>query len=228
MPHHVISIPKLTTLPVQDSEAVFPVRRVYCIGRNYAAHTVEMGGDPNRETPFFFQKNADNLHCSSEFPYPVKSRNVHHEVELLVALKSGGVNIPVDQALEHVFAYAVSLDMTRRDLQSEAKQAGRPWEIGKAFEQSAPCGELLPAAIIGHPSTGLIQLHVNGELRQTGDLDQMIWKVPEIIAYLSDYFELTAGDIILSGTPAGVASVVRGDVIHAEIQGVGAINVAVV
>ncbi len=216
------------SLPVQGTERRFPVRRVYCIGRNYAAHTIEMGGDPERDPPFFFQKNPDNLDCSGAFPYPVQSSDVHHELELVVALKSGGVNIPVERALDHVYGYAVGLDMTRRDLQGEAKDLRRPWETGKAFEHSAPCGALVPAAGIGHPSKGLIQLKVNGEVRQTGDLDQMIWKVPEIIAYLSDYFELAAGDIIMSGTPSGVAAVARGDVMEAEVEGVGTLRVTVV
>ena len=216
------------SLPIRGTDLRFPVRRVDCIGRNYAAHTIEMGGDPDREPPFFFQKNPDNLDCSGEFPSPVKSSDVHHELEMVVALKSGGVNIPVERALDHVYGYAVGLDMTRRDLQGEAKQLRRPWEIGKAFERSAPCGALVPAADAGHPSSGLVQLKVNGEVRQTGDLGQMIWKVPEMISYLSDYFELAAGDVIMSGTPSGVASVARGDVMEAEIAGVGALRVTVV
>ena len=216
------------SLPIRGTDLRFPVRRVYCIGRNYAAHTIEMGGDPDRDPPFFFQKNPDNLDCSGAFPYPVKSSDVHHELELVVALKSGGVNIPVERALDHVYGYGVGLDMTRRDLQGEAKDLRRPWEIGKAFERSAPCGALVPAAEIGHPSEGLVQLTVNGEVRQTGDLDQMIWKVPEMISYLSDYFELAAGDVIMSGTPSGVAAVVRGDVMEAEIAGVGTLRVTVV
>ena len=228
MPSYVIDAPAVPTLPVAGSDAVFPVRRVYCIGRNYAAHTIEMGGDPDREPPFFFQKNPDNLNTSGKFPYPVKSSDVHHEIEMVVALKSGGSNIPVDRALDHVYGYAVGLDMTRRDLQGEAKDLRRPWEIGKAFEGSAPCGALVPAAEIGHPDRGLIQLKVNGEVRQTGDLGQMIWKVPEMIAYLSDYFELGAGDVIMSGTPSGVGPVARGDVLDAEVAGVGKITVTVV
>lgn len=228
MSEYVITAASRPSLPVKATTAVFPVRRVYCIGRNYAAHTIEMGGDPNREPPFFFQKNPDNLNTSGRFPYPAKSSDVHHEIEMLVALKSGGTNIAVEQALDHVYGYAVSLDMTRRDLQGEAKELRRPWEIGKAFEASAPCGELVPASEIGHPDNGLIQLKVNGELRQTGDLNQMIWKVPEMIAYLSEYFELAAGDVILSGTPSGVAAVVKGDVMEAEVENVGSIRVEVV
>ncbi len=219
---------KRPSLPIRGSDQRFPVRRVYCIGRNYAAHTIEMGGDPNRDPPFFFQKNPDNLDVSGEFPYPVKSSDVHHELEMVVALKSGGVNIPVERALDHVYGYGVGLDMTRRDLQGEAKDLRRPWEIGKAFERSAPCGALVPVAENGHPSGGLVQLTVNGEVRQTGDLGQMIWKVPEMISYLSDYFELAAGDVIMSGTPSGVAAVARDDVMEAEIAGVGRLRVTVV
>jgi fumarylpyruvate hydrolase len=228
MTSYVFEPPQRPSLPIQGSELRFPVRRVYCIGRNYAAHTIEMGGDPNREPPFFFQKNPDNLDVSGEFPYPVKSSDVHHELEMVVALSSGGVNIPVENALDHVYGYGVGLDMTRRDLQGEAKDLRRPWEIGKAFERSAPCGALVPAAQIGHPAAGLVQLKVNGTVRQTGDLGQMIWKVPEMISYLSDYFELAAGDVIMSGTPSGVAAVARGDVMEAEIAGVGALRVTVV
>jgi fumarylpyruvate hydrolase len=225
---YTITPPARPFLTVLGTGAVFPVRRIYCIGRNYAAHTIEMGHDPDRDPPFFFQKNPDNLDESGEFPYPVKSSDVHHELELVVALKSGGVNIPVARALDHVYGYGVGLDMTRRDLQGEAKDLRRPWEIGKAFERSAPCSALLPAAEIGHPSSGLVRLKVNGAVRQTGDLDQMIWKVPEMISYLSDYFELAAGDVIMSGTPSGVAAVVRCDVMEAEIAGVGTLRVAVV
>ena len=159
-----------------------------------------MGHDPDREAPFFFQKNPDNLLINgADFPNPPSSEDVHHEIELVVALKSGGTNIPVEEALNCVYGYAVGLDMTRRDLQAQCKKAGRPWEIGKAFEQSAPCGDLVPASEIGHPDKGAIWLKVNGELRQEGDLNQLIWKVPEMIAYLSGLFELAPGDLIMSG-----------------------------
>jgi fumarylpyruvate hydrolase len=228
MSDYVFAPPERPSLPIRGTDLRFPVRRVYCIGRNYAAHTIEMGHDPDRDPPFFFQKNPDNLDESGEFPYPVKSSDVHHELEMVVALKSGGVNIPVESALDHVYGYGVGLDMTRRDLQGEAKDLRRPWETGKAFERSAPCGALVPAAEIGHPSSGLVRLTVNGEVRQTGDLGQMIWKVPEMISYLSDYFELGAGDVIMSGTPSGVAAVVRGDVMEAEVEGVGTLRVTVV
>jgi fumarylpyruvate hydrolase len=228
MTDYVFEPTERPSLSIRGSELRFPVRRVYCIGRNYAAHTIEMGGDPDRDPPFFFQKNPDNVDESGEFPYPVKSSDGHHELEMVVALKSGGVNIPVAQALDHVYGYGVGLDMTRRDLQGEAKDLRRPWEIGKAFERSAPCGPLVPASEIGHPSSGLVQLKVNGTARQIGDLDQMIWKVAEMISYLSDYFELAEGDIIMSGTPSGVAAVVKGDVMEAEIAGVGTLRVTVV
>lgn len=227
MTDFVIPAPRVPTIPVAGG-GEFPVRRVYCIGRNYAAHAVEMGHDPDREPPFFFQKNPDNLDPSGQFPYPARSSDVHHEVELVVALKSGGTDIPIASALDHVWGYAVCLDMTRRDLQGEAKKLGRPWEIGKAFERSAPVGPLQPVSRVGHLDHGRITLTVNGALRQEGDLNQMIWKVPEMISYLSEYFELKAGDIILSGTPAGVGPVVRGDTMEASIEGLGTLVVTVV
>ena len=163
-----------------------------------------------------------------DFPYPPMSSDVHHEIEMVVALKSGGVNIPVASAMEHVYGYAVGLDMTRRDLQGKAKDAGRPWEVGKAFEHSAPCSELVPASAIGHPSAGAVWLKVNGEVRQQGDLNQLIWKVPEMIAFLSELFELKAGDLIMSGTPSGVAAVKRGDALHGFVEGVGELKLKVV
>lgn len=215
------------TLPVRGTGATFPVRRVYCIGRNYAAHTVEMGGDPDREPPFFFQKNPDNLDTSGTFPYPAQSTDVHHEMEMLVALGSGGIDIAEEDALDRVYGYACCLDMTRRDRQAEAKAMRRPWEIGKAFERSAPCGPITRASDIGHPAQGAVILTVNGALRQSGDLDQMIWKVPEIIAYLSRHFTLAAGDVILSGTPSGVGPVARGDVLKGTIDGIGDLEVTV-
>jgi len=225
---YAIDPPEIPSVPVAGGGSRFPVRRVYCIGRNYAAHAVEMGHDPDREPPFFFQKNPDNLDPSGEFPYPPMSGDVHHEVELAVALKSGGTDIPIARALDHVWGYAVSLDMTRRDLQGEMKRMGRPWEIGKAFERSAPIGPIMPAEQTGHLSDGRIELEVNGELRQQGDLNQMIWKVPEMINYLSTYYELKAGDVLLSGTPSGVGPVVRGDRMHATIEGLGDLDVVVV
>lgn len=227
MTNLVIPAHTTPTIPVSGG-GEFPVRRIYCIGRNYAAHAVEMGHDPDREDPFFFQKNPDNLDASGEFPYPVKSEDVHHEIELLVALKSGGTNIGLDKALDHVWGYAVALDMTRRDLQGIAKKMGRPWEIGKSFERSAPVTELKSVADIGHPSEGRIALEVNGSVTQEGDLNQMIWKVPEMISYLSEYFELAAGDVIMSGTPSGVGPVKKGDRLVGTIDGIGTLEVVVV
>lgn len=228
MSRYVIDQPEQPTIPVKGTDAVFPVRRIYCIGRNYADHAIEMGHDPDKEAPFFFQKNASNVDTSGEFPYPPKTSDVHHEIEVVVALKSGGKNIPVEDALNHVYGYAVGLDMTRRDLQGEMKKAGRPWEIGKSFERSAPMGTLVPEAEIGHPDHGRIVLEVNGKVTQDGDLNQMIWKVPEMISYLSEYFDIGAGDIIMSGTPAGVGPVVKGDTMVATVDGIGSITVTVV
>ena len=227
MTSYVIEQPAQAVIPVKGTDAQFPVRRIYCIGRNYAAHTIEMGGDPNREEPFFFQKNAQNADTSGEFPYPPESSDVHHEMELVVALKSGGANISVEDALNHVYGYAPGLDMTRRDLQAVAKETRRPWEPGKAFERSMPVGELVPASEIGHPDHGRISLTVNGELRQDGDMNQMIWKVPEMIAYLSRFYDIAAGDLIMSGTPSGVGSVEKGDELEGVIEGVGSFTVKV-
>lgn len=227
MPNFAIQPPKQYTLPVIGTEDVFPVRRVYCIGRNYAAHAVEMGHDPDREDPFFFQKNPDNLNTSGDFPYPPKSSDVHHEVEMAVMLGSGGRDIPVHKALECVFGYAASLDMTRRDLQGVQKKLGRPWEIGKAFEASAPIGPVHPVSLVGHLDSGAITLSVNGEVRQEGDLNQMIWKVQEQISYLSEYYELAPGDVILSGTPSGVAAVQKGDIMEVVISGLNKLTVTV-
>jgi fumarylpyruvate hydrolase len=225
---HVVQAPAPVSVPVRGTQGRFPVHRIYCVGRNYAAHTIEMGGDPNREAPFFFQKNPDSVVLDGgDFPYPPRSGNVHHEIELVVALSRGGKDIPIERALDHVYGYAVGLDMTRRDLQDECKKAGRPWEIGKAFEHSAPMGEIVPASIIGHPENGAIWLKVNGEMRQQGDLNHMIWKVPEMISYLSGLFELQPGDLIMSGTPSGVGAVVRGDVMEGHIEGIGTLRCAV-
>jgi len=228
MPDFVIEKPMTIALPVVGRQATFPVRRVYCIGRNYAAHAVEMGHDPDRDPPFFFQKNPDNLDPSGEFPYPPHSANVHHEVEMAVALKSGGTNIALNDALNHVFGYAVSIDMTRRDLQDIAKKMSRPWDISKAFERSAPIGPIYPVADIGHLDQGRVELKVNGEICQEGDLNQMIWKVPEMVSYLSEYFELAAGDVILSGTPSGVGPIAKSDRMEASIAGLGSIVVDVI
>ncbi len=227
MSQYAIEVPKVPALPVAGSDALFPVRRVYCIGRNYAAHAIEMGHDPDREPPFFFQKNPDNLDTSGEFPYPPKSSDVHFEIEMAVMLKSGGTNIAIEDAEAHIFGYALALDMTRRDLQGEQKKMGRPWEIGKAFERSAPVGPVHPVSDTGLLNEGAINLKLNGELRQEGDLNQMIWKVPEMISYLSEYFELAAGDVILSGTPSGVGPVARGDVMELSADKLGTLEVKV-
>jgi fumarylpyruvate hydrolase len=228
MPTYAVSPAPIVTLPIDGTDAVFPVRRVYCIGRNYAAHAIEMGHDPDRDPPFFFQKNPNNLTVGDTFPYPPQTKDVHHEIEMIVALKSGGKNIPLERALDHVFGYGVGLDMTRRDLQGVAKDMGRPWEIGKAFEESAPVTPLRPVSAVGHPSSGLVQLKVNGKPKQTGDLNQMIWKVPEMISYLSDFFELSAGDVIMTGTPSGVGAIVAGDVMECHVEGVGDLTVSVI
>jgi fumarylpyruvate hydrolase len=217
------------SLPIVGDDNCFPIHRIYCVGRNYAAHAIEMGHDPDREPPFFFQKNPDNVVLNNgDFPYPDQSSDVHHEIEMLVALKSGGKDIAVEDALNCVFGYGVGLDMTRRDLQGAQKKLGRPWEIGKAFEHSAPCSALVSAEKIGHPDAGAVWLKVNGEIRQEGDLNQLIWKVPEMISYLSSLFELQAGDVIMSGTPAGVAAIERGDTMHGYVEGVGEITTKVV
>ncbi len=224
---HAIPSPPPHALPIAGSEELFPVRRVYCVGRNYADHVVEMGGVPDRSEPFFFQKNPTNLDPSGEFPYPVASKDVHHEAELLVALKAGGDSITLEKALDHVWGYAACLDMTRRDLQAEAKAAGRPWEAAKAFERSAPVGPLHSATEVGHIRSGGMLLKVNGEIRQNADIGQMIWKVPEIVAHLSALFTLAPGDVILTGTPAGVGPVHRGDIMELSIEGLSPLRVDV-
>jgi fumarylpyruvate hydrolase len=216
------------TLPIVGSDALFPVHRIYCVGRNFADHAIEMGGDPSKEAPFFFQKNPDTLvHSGATIPYPKRTNDVHHEVELVVALKEGGEDIPVARALDHVFGYAVGIDLTRRDLQAEAKKAGRPWEVAKAFEESAPCSAIVPTGICGHPDQGRIFLKVNGETRQDGDLNMMIWKVPEMIAILSTLFRLAPGDLIFAGTPAGVGAIARSDVLEGGVDNVGEIRLTI-
>ena len=224
----VIPPPAQVSLPVAGSSDRFPVRRIYCVGRNYAEHAKEMGHDPNKEPPFFFLKNPDNVLTSGELPYPPRTKDLHHEIELVVALKSGGVDIPAAKALDYVYGYAVGLDMTRRDLQNEAKKMGRPWEVGKAFEHSAPISAIFPAVRTGHPAKGAVWLKVNGVVRQQGDLSELIWNVPDTIAYLSTLFRLAAGDLIMTGTPAGVAAVVKGDVMEGHVEGVGDLKVVVV
>lgn len=230
---YAIAIEPRPALPVAGSDKLFPVRRVYCIGRNYAAHTREMGGDPTREPPFFFAKAADTLQPvpagqTVDHPYPPQSSNYHHEIEMVVALKSGGRDIPESDALNHVFGYAIGLDMTRRDLQDEAKQLRRPWETGKSSDLSGPVGPIHPVSEVGHPAKGAIGVSVNGAAKQHGDLSDMIWSVAEQIAILSRFYELKAGDMIFSGTPEGVGKVERGDVMVGSIEGLGEISLKVV
>ncbi|MBC7137497.1 MAG: fumarylacetoacetate hydrolase family protein [Defluviimonas sp.] len=227
-PRYCFAPPAQVALPVAGSDLLFPVRRVYCVGRNYADHAREMGHDPEAEPPFFFQKNPDNLVTDGRFPYPSATAEVHFEVELAVALQAGGSDIPAERALDHVFGYAVALDMTRRDLQAEARKAGRPWEAAKAAERSAPIGVLSPVAEVGHLDGAAITLKVNGALRQQAPLAAMIWPVAEIIAHLSRLFTLAPGDVILTGTPAGVGAVQRGDVLEARVDGLAPLRVEVV
>ncbi|CAO4155566.1 hypothetical protein LPLAFNJD_LOCUS4477 [Methylorubrum aminovorans] len=228
----VIPNPSRATLPIQGCSDLFPARRVYCVGRNYRAHAREMGAD-ERDPPFFFLKPADTIQvvpvgATVEHPYPPRTENYHFEVELVAALGRGGRDIPVESAGTHVYGYAVGLDMTRRDLQDEAKRQARPWELGKAADFSAPIGPLQPAGVIGHPRSGAITLAVDGEERQRGDLSEMIWSVPEQVALLSTYFELHPGDLIFTGTPSGVGAVQRGQTMRARIDGIGTIALRVV
>jgi len=221
------------TIPIAGSSEVFPVRRVYCIGRNYAAHAIEMGSDPTREPPFFFQKPADAIQIVApgqtvDHPYPPLTQNYHYEIELVVALSGGGKNIPVEQALDLVYGYTVGLDMTRRDLQDQMKAEAKPWEIGKSFDRSAPLGHIHRVADVGHFSAGAIRLSVNGETKQDSSLDKMIWNVAEQISKLSEANELFPGDIIFSGTPENVGPVVAGDVMTGFVEGLPEINVRVV
>ena len=226
---YAIEFPGPVTLPVVESNQAFPVGRIYCVGRNYAEHAREMGHDPDREPPFFFMKPPDAIVMTgASIPYPQMTKDLHHEIEMVVAIGKGGANIPAEKALEHVFGYGVGLDMTRRDLQGEAKKLGRPWEIGKAFDASAPCTAIIPASELGHPNQGRVWMKCDDELRQEGDLNQMIWKVPEMISYLSDYFTLAAGDLIFTGTPAGVGAVKRGNVLVGGVDGVTELKVTVV
>lgn len=215
------------TLPVRYEEGRFPVRRVFCVGRNYADHAVEMGHDPDREPPFFFEKAPSNLVEGTWIPYPSASQDVHHEIELVVALGRGGTDLPPATALTTIYGYAVGIDLTRRDLQAEAKKLGRPWTSAKAFDHSAPCGPIVPASRIGHPESGRIWLDIDGERRQEGDLAQLIWKVPEIIAQLSGLFALAPGDLIFTGTPAGVGPIYRQNRLTGGVAGIGEIDVSI-
>lgn len=216
-----------TTLQVEGGGSPFPIRRIYCVGRNYAEHAREMGHDPDREPPFFFMKPADAaVQAPVTLAYPTATSDLHHEIELVVALASGGTNIASEDALRHVFGYAVGLDMTRRDLQAEAKKLGRPWDMAKGFDSSAPISPIRPVSEVGHPASGRISLKVNGELRQEGDLAQQIWNVPDTIAYLSTLVELKGGDLIMTGTPSGVAAVGSGDELVGEIEDLGTLTVS--
>jgi len=222
-PKPIFAIP-VTTIPIAGESDVFPVRRIYCIGRNYAAHAIERGSDPTREPPFFFQKPTDAIQnvaigAVADHPYPSLTGNYHHEVELVAALKSGGTNIAPELALDHVYGYALGLDMTRRDLQNAMAAEKKPWEIGKSFDHAAVIGPIHPVSKTGHFTKGAISLAINGVVRQSSDLDKMIWSVAEQIAKLSEAFELKAGDIIYSGTPENVGPVVKGDVLLCKLEG---------
>ena len=217
------------TIPIAGVEAVFPVNNIYCVGRNYADHAIEMGGDPNREAPFFFMKPAYAVSTNGvAVSYPSHSKDVHHELEMVVALARGGINVPVNEAMGLVYGYGIGVDMTRRDLQAEAKDKRRPWEAGKTFAQAAPCADLLPISETGEINAAEIQLAINGEVRQQGNVNQMIWKVAEIISRLSEVFLLQAGDLIFTGTPAGVGPVEIGDEVTATLTGLPELNFKVV
>ena len=219
---YVIAPQPIPTLGVEGTADLFPVNRIFCVGRNYADHAREMGHDPDREPPFFFMKPGTCIVPEGrDFPYPSLSEDVHHEFEMVVAIGTGGANITAEDAPNHIYGYAAGLDMTRRDLQWQAKKLARPWDAAKAFDASAPCSKIAPASKIGHPNKGAIWLDVNGKRVQNSDLSALIWNVPETIAELSRYFALLPGDLIYTGTPAGVGPVKRGDVLHGHIDGVG-------
>jgi fumarylpyruvate hydrolase len=221
MTEFVITAPETASVAVAGSSARFPVRRVFCVGRNYAAHAREMGSDPNREPPFFFTKPADAVvPASGAVPYPPSTNDMHHEIELVVALKAGGKDIDAAQALDLVWGYGVGLDLTRRDLQAVAKDAGRPWDMAKGFDASAPCSPLHPVSDVGHPAQARIWLEVNGTLRQEGNLDEMIWPIADVIASLSRLVTLAPGDLIYSGTPSGVGALQPGDRVRGGVDGV--------
>ena len=225
---YAIPAPEPTSIPVVGSDSVVGVRRIYCVGRNYAAHAREMGADPDREPPFFFAKPANAIVPNgATIAYPPATKNLHYEIELVVVIGKGGSAIPVAKALAHVFGYAVGLDMTRRDLQNEAKKMGRPWDMGKGYDQSAPCTAIQPVSKIGHPAKGAIWLKVNGQMRQSGDLADQIWNVQETISYLSGLVTLAPGDLIYTGTPEGVGPVVKGDRMDGHIDGVGDLTITV-
>lgn len=217
------------SVEVTGSQHRFPVHRIYCVARNYAAHAREMGSDPEREPPCFFSKPADAVVPNgAAVSYPPRTSNLHHEIELVVAIGSAGRNIELAAALDHVFGYAVGNDLTRRDLQAEAKSKGMPWDVSKGFDASAPISAIRPAADLGHPRSGRIWLEVNGQPRQDADLAEMIWNVAEVVAELSTYFELRAGDLIFTGTPAGVGPLVRGDTVVGGIDGLETLRTVIV
>jgi len=224
----VLPPPPPASVAVNNSAARFPVRRIICVGRNYAAHAREMGRDPDREPPFFFLKPADTVvDDGTTVPYPPQTRNFHYEIELIVAIGQGGTDIPVDRALDHVWGYGVGIDLTRRDLQLQAREQGRPWDWGKGFDFSAPIAPLRPVSEVGHPNTGRIWLAVDGRLKQDSDIAKLIWPVPDIISICSQSMALAPGDIIMTGTPEGVGPVQRGDVMTGGIEGLGEIRIAV-
>jgi fumarylpyruvate hydrolase len=228
---YVISSWDIPSLPIAGSNARFPVRRIFCVGRNYVEHQKEMGGD-GREQPFFFTKSAHDLvplnaGQAGAVHYPPMTSNYHWETEMVAVMGSGGYKIPAAKANEHIWGYAIGLDMTRRDLQQVGKDKGRPWTFGKDFDQAAPVGPITPASKIGHPTKGKLWLKVNGALRQNSDIDQMIWSVPEQIAFLTRYYTLEAGDLIMTGTPAGVGAAKPGDELVAGIEGLGELQVKI-
>ncbi len=228
MADYVIPAPQVAAAPVVGG-GLFPVRRIFCVGRNYAEHAREMGSDPDREPPFFFTKPADSLVTGdADMPYPTETNSLHHEMELVVAIGTGGADIAEEDALKHVWGYAAGLDMTRRDLQDEAKKTRRPWDMSKGFDHSAPIGMLVPASHFPDPTRGKLELRVNGAVRQTSDLSKLIWSVAETIAYLSRLVRLAPGDLIFTGTPEGVAAVVRGDVLEGVVEGVGTLKTKIV
>jgi len=228
MSDFVLPPPPIVAAPVAGG-GLFPIRRIFCVGQNYAAHTREMGGDPNREPPFFFTKPADAIVTGgADAPFPSLTQNLHHEIELVVAILSGGANIPAAEAESHIYGYAAGLDLTRRDLQAQARENRKPWDMSKGFDFSAPLGLIHPAARIGHPKAGRIALKVNEYLRQNGDLADLIWSVPEVVAALSTYVALAPGDLIFTGTPSGVGPILRGEVLEGEIDGVGTVKTRIV
>lgn len=228
MTQYVITPPAVASVAVAGSEERFPVRRIFCVGRNYAAHAREMGRDPDREPPFFFTKPADAVVDDNQrVAYPPETNNFHYEAELVIALGKAGVNIPEEQALDYIWGYAVGNDLTRRDLQLAAREQGRPWDWGKAFDRSAVCGPIHPVSEVGHLKQGSIRLTVNGSVKQDADLTELIWSVPEIVAILSRTMEIKAGDLVYTGTPAGVGPLVPGDVCVVEIAGLGSVTTTI-